>query len=423
MIKNNLKVTLSFTIAVLSGVILLVKYSSIPLVYISPYPEGRNFAFTVTDDPDGARVDKIKPVYELLDRLGFKTTIAAWVYKPEDLAGMPDPEEQRSSETFEDADYLAFLEEQRSRGFEIALHTVTAGNDTRDITVKGYEKFKDVLGQYPKINIMHSKNLENIYWGKNVFKNSITRFLVGLYDKTLFSGEYRDSPYFWGDICKDKTKYVRLWGTSDINTLKFNPSMPYSDSTKPYVNAWFSFSDGYTAKYFKKLLSAKNIEKLVKERGSCIVYTHFAASFCKKNITGEYEIDTDIKKSLINLSKQKEGWFVTAGELLDRFSEIKNLQLRKNNKELILTNLGCYSLEGVTIMTKPFMQYSDSLKARLCANEEGEILIGHINSGESKIIKMQENFRVRQVPMHPGFLERNRLVWQRIKILLFSHRG
>jgi len=87
------------------------------------------------------------------------------------------------------------------KGFEVSLHTVTSGNDKREDTIKGYEKFKALFGTYPKINIMHSRNRENIYWGRKVFKNSLLRFLVGIYDKTDYSGEDINSPYFWGDIC------------------------------------------------------------------------------------------------------------------------------------------------------------------------------------------------------------------------------
>ena len=102
---------------------------------------------------------------------------------------------------------------------------------------------------------MHSNNLENIYWGKKVVNSLILQKFIGILSKKSrlpYSGENPESKYFWGDILKANTKYVRLWGTSDINTLKFNHSMPYHDSKKPYVNYWFSFSDGYDVDILKK---------------------------------------------------------------------------------------------------------------------------------------------------------------------------
>ena len=46
---------------------------------VSPYPYGKNFAFSITDDPDYSRLHKIKPIYDFFDSIGIKTTIAVWV--------------------------------------------------------------------------------------------------------------------------------------------------------------------------------------------------------------------------------------------------------------------------------------------------------------------------------------------------------
>jgi hypothetical protein len=211
MLNKKLKLTFWLSLFVICGSVFAF-YCCQPTVYISPYPYAKNFAFTITDDPDETRLEKIKPIYELLDKLGFKTTIACWVFKPADLTGNPDPEEQLNSATLSEPQYLDFIQKYRKKGFEVALHTVTSGNDKREDTIKGYEKFKSLFSAYPKINIMHSKNLENIYWGKNVFANPLLKMLAGLYDKIAFSGENLESAYFWGDICKEKTKYVPALG-------------------------------------------------------------------------------------------------------------------------------------------------------------------------------------------------------------------
>lgn len=397
-------------------------YNSKPTIYVSPYPDGKNFAFTITDDPDETRLEKIKPIYEFLDSLGIKTTIACWIFKPRDLARNPDPQEQLKSETLENPGYLRFLKDYQRKGFEISLHTVTSGNDKREDTIKGYERFNSVFGTYPKINIMHSKNLENIYWGKNVFENSLLKSLVGLYDNREYGGENTKGIYFWGDICKGKTKYVRLWGTSDINTLKFNPSMPYHDTSKPYVNYWFPFSDGYSGKYFTKLLSSRNIDKLVKERGACIVYAHFAAGFSHKTKVG-YLLDDTIKNELLYLSNQKEGWFVPCSILLDRLSEIKNISLVKKGYNLEITNLNPIDISGITLVTRPFLPYRDYVGKLYQANGDGEILVGELKAGQKKTIYITEGLRLIKKPSSPNFLEQSNLIWERLKILIFDHRN
>jgi len=416
-IKINLAVFFACGITFLA-----VAHSQTPVVYVSPYPDGKNFAFTITDDPDETRLEKIKPIYEFLDKLGFKTTIACWVFKPADLTGNPEPQEQIKSETLENPGYLKFLREYRRKGFEIALHTVSAGNDTRAETIKGYEKFKQEFGNYPEINIMHSKNLENIYWGKNVFNNRILSFLTSLYDNRDYSGENINSAYFWGDICKTKTKYVRLWGTVDINTLKFNPSMPYHDAEKPCVNYWFSFSDGYKGQYFSRLLSRENIDRLVKERGASIVYTHFAAGFCYKTNSG-YALEDTLKNKLIYLSRQKDGWFVPVSMLLDRLYLIKHVRLKKKGFNLEITNQNLGTIYGVTLVTQPFFPYRDYSGRLHKANEDGEILLGDLRTGEKKTIYVSEALRVLKIPLAPDFFEQSILILQRLKIAIFSHRG
>jgi hypothetical protein len=393
-----------------------------PTIHISPYPDGKNFAFTITDDPDGCRLDKIRPVYSFLDQLGLKTTIACWVFKPTDLTGNPDLREQAESETLENPDYLNFLQEYQRKGFEIALHTVTSGNDRSETTQRGYETFKQDFKTYPAINIMHSKNLENIYWGRNVFQNPVLRFLVGLYDRRGYSGEDPSSIYFWGDICKERSRYIRLWGTTGINTLKFNPSMPYRYQDKPYVNYWFSFSDGYSGRYFTKLLSRQNVDRLVRERGASIVYTHFAAGFCRKTAAG-YTLDDTIKNELAYLARQKEGWFVPASTLLDRLSLMKGVRLEKKGFNLEITNQNPEVVYGVTLISQPFLAYRDYTGKLYKANGEGEILLGELKPGQKKTLYIIRDLRVLNQPQTPDFLEQNRLIWQRINIFIFSHRG
>ena len=42
------------------------------------FPEGRKFAFTILDDTDDATVENVRPVYDLLTELGFRTTKTVW---------------------------------------------------------------------------------------------------------------------------------------------------------------------------------------------------------------------------------------------------------------------------------------------------------------------------------------------------------
>jgi len=157
--------------------------------------------------------------------------------------------------------------------------------------------------------------------------------------KQSFEGHLKDSKYFWGDIAKNNINYVRNFVFSGINTLKYNPSMPYHDPKKPYVNFWFSSSDGHDVNAFNKLLNKENIQKLEKERGICIVYTHFANNFVKNG-----EVNSETKKILTYLSK-KDGWFIPVSTLLDFLKEnrkkenIPKIELKKMEYRWFLEKL------------------------------------------------------------------------------------
>ena len=426
--EKKFRIIVAFSLLVCVAAFFLIYYKELSNFSLSPYPDGKNFAFTVTDDPDNNSLERIRPVYDFLDEAGFKTTAAVWVFDAVRTNGYPDlpiSDGRRLGDTCERPDYLIYMKNLQIKGFEIALHTVSAGNDVRERTIAGYKKFKELFRNYPKMNIMHSNNWENIYWGKKVVDNKILRFFFHLVFKfkatQKFSGEDTDTPFFWGDIAKDKTQYIRLWGTSNINTLKFNPSMPYHDPSKPFVNYWFSFSDGYLLKWFNKLISDKNIDQLIRERGASIVYTHFGWFSHRNKKTGLYELNSQFKEQMLKISKQKDGWFVPASTLLDRLLLMKKVKLVESKNFITIINKNNKFLHGLTILTKPETSLYDSNGKVFSANEEGEIVIPNMYAKE--VLTLFSKPDIIEIDDSPSWLERINLVFQRILILLFSHKG
>jgi hypothetical protein len=203
------------------------------------WPYNKDFAFTIVDDTDHAALNTVKPIYELLEKLQFKTTKTVWVN--------------------------------------------------------------------------HVNNC---------------------FASTSF-GHDKQSMYFWGDLCKKHIKYVRGKCFNDINTLKIDPFMPYSEKRFPCVNAWFSCSDGATPVLANQILSKKNQERLAKEHGLCILYTHFGVSgFVDDN----YEVNHEFKENVTALS-QKNGWFAPASEILDFLSQKVIKHLTKYQEMQIVLNI------------------------------------------------------------------------------------
>ncbi len=271
------------------------------------WPNNHEFAFTVFDDTDFATLQNIKPIYSFLMDIGLKTTKSVWPLKSNVL------KPHISGTTCADNDYLKWVQDIQEKGFEIALHNVTNSSSIREDTIRGIELFHNYFGHYPKSFANHSDCQEGIYWG-DYRLTGIYRILYSIIkNKNInrFRGHIQNDKYFWGDICKQKIQYVRNFTFNDINTLKKCPYMPYYDPTKPYVNYFFSSSNGSDVKTFNSLISEQNQEKLLKERGACIVYTHFGANFCEDS-----KINPKFK-SLLNILSKKNGWFCTTSQLLD----------------------------------------------------------------------------------------------------------
>lgn len=282
------------------------------------WPGGHEFAFTVVDDTDGATVANIKPVYDYLIEHRILTTKTCWVYPPRDTV--------YKGESLQDNDYLEFMRDIQRRGVEIGFHNAGSGEFTREETLAALEEFKEKLGAYPTLHINHSNNVENLYWGKERFSGPV-RWLYSLKKNHVLScGSDPASEYFWGDFSKTHFKYIRNRTFNGLNTLKEDPRLVYQEVEKQeYSNYWFSSSDGMRLVPFLKLLSKERVDKLVKEHGCAIVYTHFAYDFVdKKGILNE-----GFKRAIDYLAS-KNGWFVPASQLLDYILENKEYEPSKS---------------------------------------------------------------------------------------------
>ena len=299
------------------------------------WPNNKKFAFTIFDDTDGANLKDNQLVYDYLKNLGFKTTKSVWVKKGNFI------EKKFQGITCEDKDYLTWLLKLKSEGFEIGYHNTTYQSSYREETKKGLEKFKEIFGNFPVVMANHSLNKENIYWGSHRLSKSrrtIYNMLTLFRKNKYYEGHKKLSPYFWGDLCKENISYVRNFVFSDINTLKCCPFMPYKDPAKPLVNYWFASSDGNNAGVFNNCISDKNQDRLEKEGGACIMYTHFADGFCNNG-----KLSEKFKIQMRRLSK-KDGWFVPAATLLEF--------LRKKNKVQIINNEQKKALEWKWLFDK-----------------------------------------------------------------------
>lgn len=271
------------------------------------YPGGKRFAFSIVDDTDCGTVQTLEPVYALLRELGMRTTKTVWVRR----SSMPDQFDV-NSETLESPGYLDFVRSLHADGYEIAMHTAAPGSSLRAETIAAYDRFRDLFGADPAMNVNHSMNRENLYWGRHRLDGALARIL---YDRTAgrhaFEGHVEDSPYFWGDVCRARTRYVRGFIVRGIDALAANPSMPYHDPRRPHVALWYSACDGEDVARFTELISDEAQDRLERDGGCCLVYTHLG-----KRFAADVRANGEWQRRMRRLAA-RPGWFAPASEILD----------------------------------------------------------------------------------------------------------
>jgi len=277
---------------------------------VQRFPGNARFAFTILDDTDDSTVENVRPVYDLLAELGFRTTKTAW---PLDC-----PEGSRlylAGETLADAEYLAFVRSLVATGFEMAYHGATMETSTRDRTERGLQSFKTLLGVSPKIYCNHGQNLENVYWGSARYRSAPIRvpiaFMERLLSRPRYFGHIPGSPYFWGDLCRSQFRFVRNFAFATLNHGLIPPCGPYRLESTPWVTYWFNTADAPDAAAFKRLVTPQNIRRLDENGGICILSTHLGKRFSKGG-----RVDPEIEDTLRYIASLP-GWFRPVSEVLE----------------------------------------------------------------------------------------------------------
>jgi hypothetical protein len=277
------------------------------------YPDGKRFAFTILDDTDDSTLENVGPVYEALKACGLRTTKTVW---PVDC-----PEGSRiyfAADTLAREPYLRFVRALQADGFEIAFHGATMESSPRERTVRALEVFKREFGGYPRLFCNHGQNRDNLYWGHKRFRTAALRGIVRLLRPRAAShylGDVPGSEFFWGDLCRERIRYVRNWTFPRLDMLEVNPDMPYRSPATPCVNLWFSTADAPDVEAFVRLLTRENLDRLERAGGLCIISTHLGKGFARRDA-----LDPKVRRVLEDLSR-RPGWYVPVSRMLDHLVE------------------------------------------------------------------------------------------------------
>ncbi len=272
------------------------------------YPNGTDFIFTIFDDTDVATLDYIKPVYDFLTARGIKTTKSIWPLS------YTDENDFTGSHTLANAPYAAYIKELQDRGFEIGFHGATMMSSERQDVVQSLAVYNGVLGTYPRTYAPHSLNRDNLYWGQSRFSFWLFRKLyefLAKEKKDFYQGHVEGSAFFWGDYALKHLDSVRNFTYDEINLLNISRFLPYSNRRQPYARSLFFSCDADNVEEFNRLLNLDNQEKLEREKGVCILSTHFGKGFLRN---GRLHPETEY---LLETMSKRNGWFVPVGTALD----------------------------------------------------------------------------------------------------------
>lgn len=273
------------------------------------WPDGKDFAFSVFDDPDGQLLPVSERIYGFLGDLGFRTTKAVWMVDPVREPNSP-------GDTCQNPAFRKHCLELQEAGFEIGWHHAAAHGSFREETIAALDAFRDCFGAYPSSMANHY-NEEAIYWTAD----RLTGWRRAAY-KALSRGKSQryfgadeSSPYFWGDICRERIRYCRNFVFAGPNNLNECPWAPYHDASKPYVQAWFASTEGANCAAYKRHLTEQAQDQVEAEGGLCLMYTHYAHWFMEDGV-----LDPRFIELMRRLSK-KNGWFAPVSTILDYVRE------------------------------------------------------------------------------------------------------
>jgi len=314
------------------------------------FPNDRRFAFTILDDTDDATLEGVAPIYDRLREYGFRTTKTVW---PMDCP--EGSKEYFAAETLQRPEYLRYVQQLIADGFELASHGATMEPSDRERTLRGLEFIDRNFDTTFQLYANHGENRENVYWGAGRFRTPVLRWLVqtlGSKQKDgYYCGDVDGSPFFWGDICRKRFRYVRNFTFAPLNALSFNPEMPYSTPSTPYVESWFSTTDAPNVEVFRRRVTREAIDQLEADGGVCIVSTHFG----KRGYLQNGQLDSGVDEILRYIAA-KPGWFVPVSEILD------HLRARQSTPKL--EGLGLARLEARFLLDQLRDRLRDRMRSR-----------------------------------------------------------
>jgi hypothetical protein len=273
------------------------------------WPDGRRFAFSIFDDTDATTLATGRPVYDLLTDLGLLVTKSVWPLGPERLQTV-------GGSSCAEPDYLAWVLELQAAGHEIGYHHASDHSSERARTIAALDRFRDLFGHDPRVGADHAGNRESLDagaarlsgWRRRVY-HRVARLRQP--DRPPFLGAVPGSPWFWGDVCRERITYWRGLTFARTDLCDVGVPFPYHDPSRPYVNRWFLSSDAPRLEHLLARLAPAQLDRLERQGGVCILYTHLGLDAAPDGV-----VDPRLVRALTDLAG-RGGWCAPVSRVLD----------------------------------------------------------------------------------------------------------
>jgi hypothetical protein len=312
--------------------------STVTLLW-TPYPY--QAGFTITDHTDGADFDSVKTMYGYLRQLGVLTTKTVWAFPPIEGCGLPQLDRSvLRGVTLQEPSYLQYCKDLNRCGYEICLHSASAGNSKREQTMRAFELVKSYFRMEGTF-VPHLKNTENLYAEELIAPPGVRRALLKSSSHFTCCGELPGSEYFWGDLCLQHVRQMPLFRTRELNTLKVNPSMPSYDPQKPFVAGWFST----TRRSFVDCTTPTAMEALKRDNGLTVLhqYLHRWVDLQQQAPRAEF------REAAERLVADTSVWVAVNAAIMSRLRAIQGIYMFYRRNQVWLCNVGPQPVKGLQL--------------------------------------------------------------------------
>ncbi|MEX0876950.1 MAG: hypothetical protein WD114_05785, partial [Phycisphaerales bacterium] len=361
---------------------------------------------------------RVRTIYDFCERHGVYPTRGTWVLNPRRTSGLVNRDEPDEGVTLEDPAYLELCKSLKERGFEIGLHGVSPGDNTREDVIEGLNRFEVLLGCRPRTIFFHSHNAEHLYWGSSFTNSRLRRMLVRVmvpHKPERYEGHDPESPYFCGDVSFETFKYTRLFRTTCLNTIRKNPSKPYHLYDKPFVRHWFST----TAEDLDACASVTPgaLERVARQDGLMLMYAHMGEKF----VTDEGTVHPIAARAIELVGGRDDCWKTGVTALLDRCLAHKNLIVSRQRDATVIANPSDIDMRGVQVHTSAPRVFTAPAR-ELVRNEHGAFVIDSLPARSTVALYESDHHAQIADPKGISKLEVMRMQYEEVKRLLILRR-